>query len=59
MNDRIAKLLELLSICDEFLADDAWVSARPPDWGEDLERLRERLETQLREHAILHAENGP
>jgi hypothetical protein len=48
-------LLKLLSVCDEALADEAWLSARPPAWRDDLEGVSERLETQLREHALVDA----
>ena len=51
-------LLKLLSVCDEFLADEAWLLARPPSWRDDLQGLTERLETRLREHALLHISNG-
>jgi hypothetical protein len=45
-------LLKLLSVCDELLLDEEWLSARPLGWRDELETLRVRLETQLREHAI-------
>ena len=51
-------LLKILAVCDEALADEEWLLARPPAWRDDLVGLSERLETQLREHALLHARNG-
>ena len=48
----VGTLLKVLSVCDEMLVDDEWLSARPGAWREDLETLRVKLETKLREHTI-------
>ena len=47
-------LLRFVSACDSLLADKAWLSSQPDHRHEDVLALRNRLVSQLGEHAECH-----